>query len=758
MLRCGKPSNVHHSTVHRKRKKMNNTTYIGKPADRPDGRKKVQGRATYAGEFAQENMVYGYVVQSEIAEGEIINIDIARAEQVPGVLRVFTHENIPESVKINSDYSDPLAPPGQPFRPLYNEKILYNGQPIALVVAEDFETARFAAGFVKTEYRAEECSVDIRENQEKATHEDVDDSPENRGDADKAFAAADYTVEAEYYQPRHYHNPMEPHATIAIWDKENESFKIYDKIQGVRGSQAYIRGVFSMEKEKVQVLSPYVGGGFGSGLRPQYQLFMAALAAKVLERPAKVTLTRRQMFSFGHRPANLQKVKLGADKNGKLLSIEHNSVGETSKFEKYSESVVGFTGVIYACENVKTDYRLVPVSVYTPNDARAPGGATGMFAVESAVDELAHKIGIDPLELRLKNYAERDNNEDKPFSSKELRACYAQAAKAIGWKENYNPQPRSRREGNHLVGYGMATGIWEAMQQKASARAVLHADGTLKVYSGTADNGAGTYAIMTQIAAETVGVSMDKTEFILGDTSLPKAPIQGGSWTAASVGSAVKTVSKVLRHKIYDLAHKTYPDRMTGTITEEAVFADGGFTTDNDTTIKFTDLLRDAGESQIEVTTNTEPGKERENYSCYAHSCVMVKVLVDADLGMIAVPKIVTAVAGGKILNPKTARSQIIGGNVWGISAALEEEGMIDPRNGRIMNANLAEYHVAVHADIQEQEVIFVEEEDDIVNPLGAKGLGEIGIVGVAAAIANAVFNATGKRVRELPITLDKVL
>lgn len=737
---------------------MSNTKYIGKPTDRPDGRKKVQGQATYAGEFPQENMLYGYVVQSEIAEGEITEIDITQASKVAGVVQVFTHENIPTSLKINSDYSDPIAPPGHPFRPLYNNKILYNGQPIALVMAETFEIARFAAGLVSTKYNAKECSTDIRENLDKATHEDVDDSPKNRGDAESAFEKADFTVDSSYYQPRHYQNPMEPHATIAIWNAEKESFKIYDKIQGVRNSQAYVCGIFSLQEEKVQILSPFVGGGFGSGLRPQYQLFMATMAAKALNRPAKVTLTRAQMFSFGHRPANLQKIKLGANKSGKLVSVQHESFGETSRFEKYSEMVVNFTGVIYACENVKTDYQLVPVSVYTPMDARAPGGATGMFGLESAIDELAHKIGIDPLEFRLKNYAERDGNADKPFSSKELRACYQQASETMNWKEKYNPKPRSNKKGNNLIGYGMATGIWEAFQKKSAAKATLHADGRLVFKSGTADNGAGTYAIMTQIAAETVGVSMDKTEFKLGDTKMPKAPVQGGSWTAASVGSAVRVVGQELCKKIFNLAYDTYSERLKGTILEEARFENNGFTVGNGTTIKFVDLMRDAGESKLEVSGGAEPNAKREDYSCYAHSCVMVEVHVDEDLGMITIPKMVTAVAGGTILNPKTARSQILGGNVWGISAALEEEGMIDPRNGRIMNANLAEYHIAVHADIQDTQVIFVEEKDDIVNPLGVKGLGEIGIVGVAAAIANAIFNATGKRVRELPITLDKIL
>lgn len=726
---------------------------------RVDGRQKVTGTAKYSAEFNPADLVHGYIVNSTIAKGNIIKIDTEKALQVEGVREVFTHENVPISVKIDADYSDPLAPPGSPFRPLYNDKILYNGQPIALVVADTFEVARYAAGLITVTYKKEESSaIDLKENLDKAfADKDIPEPAEARGDAKKTFENADIQVEAAYFQAREYHNPMEPFATVAMWDDQEESFLIYDKIQGVGSSQKYISGIFNLEKDKVRVLSEFVGGGFGSGLRPQYQLFFAAMASKTLNLPVKVAMTRQQMFSFGYRSKCYQEFKLGADTKGKLNSIQHTAYGETSQFEKYSETIVDWSGLMYACDNVELDYKLVPLDIYTPNDMRAPGGATGMYGLECAMDELAVAAGIDPLELRLINYAEKDQNEGKPFSSKELRACYSRAAEKFGWDQR-KAEPRSNKKGNILKGHGVATGVWEAMQQKAAAQAIFTQEGHLTVRSATADIGTGTYTVMTQIAAEMLGLPLESVDFRLGDTSLPKAPIEGGSWTVSSVGSAVKLVCIALREKIFELAKKTHPELFKGQMIEDAQFQDGEISVNSGKAVAYIEILDAAKKDNLEATVNAEPAEGRDDYSCYTHSCVMVEVHVDEDLGMIHVPRVVSAIAGGKIMNPKTAESQIIGGITWGLGMALEEEGMMDARNGRIMNANLAEYHVPIHADIQELDVIFVEENDDIVNPLGAKGLGEIGMVGVAAAIANAIYNATGKRIRELPITLDKLL
>ncbi|HEA29870.1 MAG TPA: xanthine dehydrogenase family protein molybdopterin-binding subunit [Leeuwenhoekiella sp.] len=738
-------------------KVLNNIT--GVATTRVDGRKKVTGTAPYTAEFNPANLVHGYIVNSTISTGTITKIDTTKALDVAGVREVFTHENAPLSVKINADYSDPMAPPGSPFRPLYNDQILYNGQPIAMVVADTFETARYAAGLIEVAYNTSgKSTTNIKDNLDRAfTDDDLPDPPKPRGNAKKAYQESEIKIEAAYLQPREYHNPMEPFATVAQWDADEERFLIYDKIQGVASSQGYIAGIFNMEKEKVRVLSEFVGGGFGSGLRPQYQLFFAAMAAKVLNLPVKVVMTRKQMFSFGHRPACFQEFKLSTDKNGKLTSIQHKAYGETSQFEKYTETIVDWSGLMYACENVELNYKLVPLDVYTPNDMRAPGGTTGMYGLECAMDELAVKAGIDPLELRLINYAEKDQNEGKPFSSKELKACYSRAAEKFGWK-NRKAEPRSHKEGHTLIGYGMATGVWEALQQKASAKAIFTAEGHLTVSAATADIGTGTYTVMAQIAAETVGLPLEHVTFKLGDSTLPKSPIEGGSWTVSSVGSAVKMVCVSLREKIYARAQETHPELFAESMIEDARFEKGELSIRDGRAVSFMEILNADERKSIETSVNSEPAENRDNYSCYTHSCVMVEVHVDEDLGMIRVPRVVNAIAGGKIINPKTAESQILGGVTWGIGMAIEEEGMMDDREGRIMNANLAEYHMPINADVQEIDVIFVEEKDEIVNPLGAKGLGEIGMVGTAAAIANAVYNATGKRIRELPITLDKLL
>ncbi|WP_116127142.1 xanthine dehydrogenase family protein molybdopterin-binding subunit [Lewinella sp. IMCC34183] len=733
------------------------TNYIGQPQVRTDGRLKVTGQATYAGEFTARDLVYGYVVQSTIGRGRITSIDTSRVVAVPGVRKVFTHENLPEYLKRNSaDYSDPLAPPGQPFRPLHDAEVLYNGQPIAVVFAETFEQARHAAALLWVEYAEEEVQPLLRQNLDGATREDVPDPPTARGDTDTAFAAAAHTIKVEYSQPRHFHNPMEPHATVAVY-KEDGTLDIYDKIQGVASSQQYVCGVFGLDKKQVRVVSPFIGGAFGSGLRPQYQLFLAVLGATELKRPAQVTLTREQMFSFGHRPAQLQRFRVSTDAKGRLTSLDHTSFGETSRFEKYNETIVAWTGLMYDCENVKLDYQLVPVDAYTPNDMRAPGGVTGMWALESAMDEMANAAGLDPLAFRLLNYAERDQNEDKPFSSKALRECYQQCAERFGWKDRPT-QPRSRQEGNELVGFGMATGAWEANQQKASARASFSADGQLTVGTATADIGTGTYTVMSQIAAETLGLPIDRVVFNLGDTDLPESPIEGGSWTVASVGSAVQSAVRMLSLRLLELAREYFPRRFKHAELGDVTFSDGFMQAWSSEPLELTGLLEKAGKEIVSVGVDHSPRKDRGDYSTYAHACVMVEVRVDRDLGNVRVERIVTAAAAGRIINPKTAENQILGAMVWGIGMALEEEGLVDHRSGRIMNANLAEYHVPVHADVQGLEAIFVEEHDEIVSALGAKGVGELGIVGVPAAIANAVYNATGVRVRELPITLDKLL
>src|SRR5262245_20500598 len=534
------------------------TNYIGRPISRVDGRAKVTGAAKYAAEYNFPNLAYGCVVSSAIAKGRIKNIDAGEALRLEGVLRVFTHENSPRLGQSDQSYTDDVAPPGSPFRPLHDDSIKFNAQPVALVVAESFELARYAASLVRVEYEIEEHATDLKEKLQDAyipkPRPLLPPLPEPRGDAERAFANAATRIEAEYDSPFEHHNPMEPFATTAVWEdavredavrKDGGKMTVYDKTQGAQNIHGYVCNVFGLSKDDVRVLSPFVGGGFGLGLRPQYQLFLAVLAARELKRPVRVSLTRQQMFSFGHRPHTLQRVSLGAAPDGALEAIIHKAIAETSRFEDYSETVAHWSAMLYRCENVRLEYKLAQLDVYTPIDMRAPGATWGLYALESAMDELAYELGVDPLELRLKNYADEDQSKKKPYSSKELRECYRQGAEKFGWSRR-NHEPRSMKEvgkdGDQLIGWGMATGVWEAMQMTASANAVLTADGTLKVGSATADIGTGTYTIMTQIAAETLGLPIEKVTFELGDSSLPQAPVEGGSFTAASVGTAVKAV------------------------------------------------------------------------------------------------------------------------------------------------------------------------------------------------------------------------
>jgi xanthine dehydrogenase YagR molybdenum-binding subunit len=739
------------------------TNYIGQPVNRVDGPAKVTGQAKYAGEHNVPNLAYGVVVSSAIAKGRITKIDATEALHLNGVLQVFTHENAPRTASDDQSYHDDVAPPGSPFHPFKDDRIVFSGQPVALVVAESFELARYASSLVRVEYKAEPHGTDLRQKRDQAfkprKREFIEPPPSPRGDPEKALANAAVKVDVEYVLPIEHHNPMEPYATTAVWESDGK-LTIYEKTQGAQNNQQYVCKVFGLSNDEVRVLCPYVGGGFGSGLRPQYQLFLAVLAARELKRPVRVTLTRQQMFTLSHRPWTLQRVALGAAPDGKLEALIHEAFAETSQYEDYSETVVNWSGELYRCENVKLDYTVAQLDLCTPADMRAPGATWGLFALESAMDELAHQAGIDPLELRLKNYAEKDFSSNKPFSSKELRECYRQGAERFGWSRR-TPEPRSMREGDTLIGWGLATGIWEAMQLPASAKAVLTADGKLIVSSATTDIGTGTYTIMTQIAAETMGLPIEDVTFKLGDSSLPQSPVEGGSFTAATIGSAVKDVCDKLRRKVFQLARKMANSPLATATLKEVNFANGQITMNSDPSrsVSIRDALRHGGSGDINADASVVPNEPKQlQYTRHSHSAIFAEVKVDEELGTVEVTRVVSAIAGGRILNPKTARSQIMGGIVWGLGMALEEESVIDQKFGRFMNHNLAEYHVPVNADVHEIDVIFVEERDSIVNPLGAKGLGELGIVGTGAAIANAIFHATGHRVRELPITLDKLL
>jgi len=695
---------------------------IGDPVNRVDGVAKVTGRARYAAEHPAPDLLYGWVVSSAIAKGRIVAIHDHAAREVPRVVEVITHLNRPDTPQSDSCYKDDVAPPGRPFRPLYDERILFNMQPVALVVGETLEAARYGASLVEVEYAAEAHNTDFRtaldERFVPREKRPMFEQPQNRGDARSAYARASRKLSAEYHLPIHFHNPMEMHASTVVWEGGGK-ITVYDKSQGSQNVQRYLAHAFGLALEDVRVMNQYVGGAFGSGLRPQYQTYLATLAAKKLARSVRVVLTRQQMFSHVHRPEAVQSVALATDETGRLQAIVNDATTSTSRFEDNMETVCDWGLMNYACPNAAAESTIARIDTYTSGDMRAPGAATGMTLFEMAIDEMAYEAGIDPLQFRLTNYSDKNAMEDSPFTSKALRAAYLQGAAAFGWRKR-TAEPRSMREGRELVGWGVATGMWEALYQKMPARVKLLPGGEIEVSAATSDIGTGTYTVMAQVAADTLGLPLEKITVRLGDSDLPKSPVEGGSRTAASIGAAVQAACQQVAEKL-----RAAKGRIEKPI-------------------------------EVEVTPSGDlAGKDKSRAT---HSAVFAEVRVDEELGVVRITRIVSAVAAGRIINPKTARSQILGGIVMGVGMALHEEGLIDHGLGRFMNHNFAEYHVPVNADIYDIDVIFVDEPDSEVTPLGVKGVGEIGIVGTAAAILNAIYHATGKRVRSLPATLDKLL
>ena len=709
------------------------TTFIGRPVSRVDGRQKVTGGATYAAEFDVPGLAHGAVVRSTVANGRIACIDTRAAERATGVVAVLTHRNAPRlPYREHKALVDAVI--GERLHVLQDDRVSHQGQPIALVIADTLEQANHAAMLVRVAYAPETGATDISgaepvlPTQEK-TDQGAGLPPETRrGDPEGALASAEVKVDQTYVIPRENHNPIEMHATIAAWD--GDRLTLWDKTQWVHNVADEIAAVFGIPADNIRVVSPFVGGAFGSGLRTWPHVTLAALGARMAGRPVKLMLSRREMYyGVGYRPHTVQRVALGASRDGRLAAIVHDGYQETSTYEEFSEALLNASRFLHSCPNVYTRHRIAPMNVHTPTYMRAPGEASGVFALESAMDELAVALNIDPVELRLRNEPERDEFEKLPFSSRSTRECYRAAAERFGWSRR-NPEPRSMRDGRSLIGWGMATATYPMNYAPASARARLLPDGTAEVTSAASDMGPGTWTSMTQVAAETLGLPIERVRFILGDTRLPRAPVHGGSMTMASVGSAVQAACRRAR---------------------EDALARGGA---ND----LTDAMRRLGQP-VEASADVQPGDASQRFSMHAFGTVFVEVAVDPDLGETRVRRIVGAYGAGRIVNPKTTRSQCIGGMIGGIGMALMEHSVVDARNGRVPNANFAEYAVPVHADAPPlMDVIFVEEHDPHVNPLGVKGVGEIAMVGVAPAITNAIFHATGRRIRELPVTPDKLL
>jgi xanthine dehydrogenase YagR molybdenum-binding subunit len=737
--------------------------YLGTATSRIDGVAKVTGAAKYAAEFNTPGLLYGSIVTSTITKGRIRRMDASAAKGLKGLVDVFTHVNRPRLADTDKAYKDDVAPLGSPFRPLYDDRIMFNGQPIALVVAETSEIARYGASLVRVEYDKEAQVTDVYRQRDAAVpvkpptnaFEALFTPPKPRGTPEEALAAAAVRHDGEYYTPIEHHNPMELYGSTVIYS-DGGKLTVYDKTQGVQNVQRYLCAVFGLKPEDVRVMSPFVGGAFGVGLRPQFEAVLAVLAAVALRRSVRVVLSRPQMYALGYRPAMIQRIALGADAGATLDAITHDAVTVTSQFEDYYRQETGWSGVLYTCANARYAHKMAKLDLPTACDMRCPSAATGVYALECAMDELAVALKIDPLELRLRCYTDRNQNTDQPFSSKALRECYRQAADAFGWNKR-NPQPRSMRDGGDLVGWGMATGVWDAWQAPITVRIVLSANGHAEVACATSDIGTGTYTIMAQVAADKLGLPLDNIAVKLGDSTLPQSPVEGGSWIAASVSSGIVTTASAIGDELLRLAKQIPNSPLANAASGDVALVNGALVSkaDSSRSVSIADAMRHGAVDRIERELTTNPGQDARSHN--THSAIFAEVKVDEQLGVVRVTRVVSAVAAGHILNTKTSSSQILGSVVWGIGMALREETLIDHRSGRIVNANIAEYLVPVNADVEDIKVIFVDELDDS-NPLGVKGVGEIGIVGVPAAIANAVYHATGKRVRDLPITLDKLL
>jgi xanthine dehydrogenase YagR molybdenum-binding subunit len=731
--------------------------HIGEPANRIEGKLKVTGAAKYAAEYPITGMTYGVLVTSTIAKGSIRSIVVDKAKQAVGVIEVMTHLNRPEV----PGYDKPVDQKktryyGQEYRLFYNEQVAHHNQPVALVIAETLEQATYAATLVEVTYDKAPHHTNLLDNLgAKVTPHRHSDSL--RGDAD-AWKTAEVTIDQEYHTPIQVHNSMEPHATTAHWLPSGKLL-IFNKTQFVQSTKDAFINYFNLSADWVEVNSPFVGGAFGSASRVWPHEMSAVLGAKKVGRPLKVVLERKQVFNMiGYRPYAVQRFRIGATNSGDFISIKHEAMGMTSTYEEFVERITDPTKSMYRCANLETRYQLVPLDVSTPTHTRGPGETTGSFALESAVDELAYALKMDPVDLRVKNFADQDFDKNLPWTSNHLKTCYEEGAALFGW-EKRNPTPASMTSGAYLMGMGMSAGIYKSTREPASASAQLNPDGTFTIKTSVADTGPGSATICAQIAADVLDTSLANVQFHWGNSNYPPAPGQFGSHTTASVGSAIHDVCLALKARLVELSITGEKPRFKGRLEDDLTAADGFVRVKNgEEKIAFTDLLKANGISELLITNESKAGTEAKTHSGKSFCANFVEVLIHPLTGAVKVNRVVTVVDCGKVMNAKTAESQVLGSIIWGIGVALMEEGIIDHRFGGYVNNDLENYHVPVCADVPDIKVKFIDQDDMILDPIGAKGLGEIGMIGFSAAIANAVYHATGKRIRHLPITLDKLI
>src|SRR5882672_5467740 len=709
---------------------------IGRPLDRVDGRLKVTGGARYAYEVLQgPATTYGYVVQASIGKGRIKSIDTRAAERAPGVVLVLTHRNAPKQGTGNHHEAHPV---------LSSPQVSYYGQPVAFVVAETFEQARAAAYLVRVNYDRSPGKYALRDGLDQARAPEGAGAPPDSavGDFAGAFAAAPLQLDVTYTTPLQSHAMMEPHATQAAW--EGDKLVLHTANQMLNQGQAAIARTLKIPLENVRLVSPYIGGGFGAKLWLNADAILAAIAARQLKRPVKTALTRQQVFHVTtHRSDTVQRIRLGTDRNGRILAIGHDVFSGNLPSEQTYEGAALQTRTLYAGANRLTRHRLAPLDIPVASSMRAPGEAVGLLALECAMDELAEKLGLDPIELRVRNEPTEDPERRVPYSSRHLIACFQEGARRFGWAKR-NPKSGQVRDGRWLVGMGVAAATRGNPLQPSKANVRLGPDGFAIVRMAMTDIGTGSYTILTQIAAEMLGLPPERIRMELGDTSFPQASGSGGSFGAASSGSALFEACNTLRAKLAGIA---------GMDPNTAHFANGRIAAGGETK-SLTDLVGAGLDADGEI----RPGRTLRDFSQQSYGAHFAEVGVDADTGEVRLRRMLGVFTAGRILNEKTARSQAIGGMIFGVGAALEEAMILDTRFGSFVNRDLAEYLVPVHADIPDVDAIFLPELDNKSNPLKSKGVGELGICGAGASLANAIYNACGARIRDYPITLDKVL